>query len=113
MDRVYPVEEESLLQAVNFEFDLSFTQSAQANLSPSSERRRDKDHGWIGLGDDYFNQPPELAVAEVPYDQQGRGEAFPHVSTCGLLENYQPDPCLLYTSPSPRDKRQSRMPSSA
>ena len=38
--------------------------------------------------------------------------------------NYSPDevignnvkmlmPCLLYTSPSPRDKRQSRMPSSA
>ena len=25
--------------------------------------------------------------------------------------NYKP--CLLYTSPSPRDKRQSRMPSSA
>ena len=25
----------------------------------------------------------------------------------------QDDPCLLYTSPSPRDKRQSRMPSSA
>ena len=24
-----------------------------------------------------------------------------------------PIPCLLYTSPSPRDKRQSRMPSSA
>ena len=24
-----------------------------------------------------------------------------------------PDVCLLYTSPSPRDKRQSRMPSSA
>ena len=26
---------------------------------------------------------------------------------------YGPHPCLLYTSPSPRDKRQSRMPSSA
>ena len=26
---------------------------------------------------------------------------------------WDPDPCLLYTSPSPRDKRQSRMPSSA
>ena len=25
----------------------------------------------------------------------------------------EPDACLLYTSPSPRDKRQSRMPSSA
>ena len=31
------------------------------------------------------------------------------------MENGQPTPdtCLLYTSPSPRDKRQSRMPSSA
>ena len=33
------------------------------------------------------------------------------------LENLTADllfgPCLLYTSPSPRDKRQSRMPSSA
>ena len=26
---------------------------------------------------------------------------------------FVPDTCLLYTSPSPRDKRQSRMPSSA
>ena len=29
------------------------------------------------------------------------------------LEKGAPIPCLLYTSPSPRDKRQSRMPSSA
>ena len=28
-------------------------------------------------------------------------------------ENYAIKTCLLYTSPSPRDKRQSRMPSSA
>ena len=28
----------------------------------------------------------------------------------GLIDNFS---CLLYTSPSPRDKRQSRMPSSA
>ena len=28
-------------------------------------------------------------------------------------QNSLPDTCLLYTSPSPRDKRQSRMPSSA
>ena len=32
-------------------------------------------------------------------------------ATAALLT--QPDSCLLYTSPSPRDKRQSRMPSSA
>ena len=30
-----------------------------------------------------------------------------------LVENPVYKPCLLYTSPSPRDKRQSRMPSSA
>ena len=29
------------------------------------------------------------------------------------LNNLTPEVCLLYTSPSPRDKRQSRMPSSA
>ena len=28
-------------------------------------------------------------------------------------ESWEANPCLLYTSPSPRDKRQSRMPSSA
>ena len=31
----------------------------------------------------------------------------------GALETSGSTPCLLYTSPSPRDKRQSRMPSSA
>ena len=29
------------------------------------------------------------------------------------IESDELNPCLLYTSPSPRDKRQSRMPSSA
>ena len=33
----------------------------------------------------------------------------PHPKFGGTMNN----PCLLYTSPSPRDKRQSRMPSSA
>ena len=34
--------------------------------------------------------------------------------TIVVAHNYVPiDVCLLYTSPSPRDKRQSRMPSSA
>ena len=31
----------------------------------------------------------------------------------GDLEGIETTTCLLYTSPSPRDKRQSRMPSSA
>ena len=32
---------------------------------------------------------------------------------CSLWHDDNPISCLLYTSPSPRDKRQSRMPSSA
>ena len=35
------------------------------------------------------------------------------MSQFNKLEKFDPDTCLLYTSPSPRDKRQSRMPSSA
>ena len=33
--------------------------------------------------------------------------------TVTITDNYGEKTCLLYTSPSPRDKRQSRMPSSA
>ena len=49
------------------------------------------------------------------------GDQFPHIAATGDIpgmcsyesmskKDYS---CLLYTSPSPRDKRQSRMPSSA
>ena len=41
------------------------------------------------------------------YDLDGSGDAC---DPCNNLDIYA---CLLYTSPSPRDKRQSRMPSSA
>ena len=35
------------------------------------------------------------------------------IPLCMVGEFDLPEDCLLYTSPSPRDKRQSRMPSSA
>ena len=38
---------------------------------------------------------------------------LPESSADSLPEEQEPLTCLLYTSPSPRDKRQSRMPSSA
>ena len=44
-------------------------------------------------------------------------ESVPEVQPLGVGINLLPhavrELCLLYTSPSPRDKRQSRMPSSA
>ena len=43
-----------------------------------------------------------------------QAQAIPAVLAGGdLLAGAQTGTCLLYTSPSPRDKRQSRMPSSA
>ena len=32
---------------------------------------------------------------------------------CNVSSSMQNNPCLLYTSPSPRDRQKSRMPSSA
>ena len=76
---------------------------------------------WLGrfltLGDDGLNersrapktQPTKTApetVAEV-LDTRSRLVDQPEASIGALSI------CLLYTSPSPRDKRQSRMPSSA
>ena len=46
----------------------------------------------------------ELSPTEIKYGAAAYNE---------LARLYQLDTCLLYTSPSPRDKRQSRMPSSA
>ena len=45
---------------------------------------------------------PDDLLISIAMDDQQWGYAYP-----------QGYPCLLYTSPSPRDKRQSRMPSSA
>ena len=38
-----------------------------------------------------------------------------HITASGNISSYLPQthPCLLYTSPSPRDRQKSRMPSSA
>ena len=66
-------------------------------------------------------------VSKSMLAQVERGEGNPTLSTLWKLSNGMKVPfnaltvspkapyevCLLYTSPSPRDKRQSRMPSSA
>ena len=48
-----------------------------------------------------------LGLSEVRFLKQVHGARIVCASEA------QSSPCLLYTSPSPRDKRQSRMPSSA
>ena len=64
---------------------------------------------------DKHNLTIEPKLVTIDYD-----EAISHAETDGLVlstpipaDLYRYMDCLLYTSPSPRDKRQSRMPSSA
>ena len=48
----------------------------------------------------------------IPFDVGDKYDERPIVAI-GITKNIYGKSCLLYTSPSPRDKRQSRMPSSA
>ena len=62
-------------------------------------------------------------VAKTQHVKPGKGGAFNQVEMKNLKSNSklnerfraseQVESCLLYTSPSPRDMRRSRMPSSA
>ena len=69
-----------------------------------------------GLGWEYAT---EVQRDTVPLARRGRdviGQARTgsgKTAAFGLPMIERATPCLLYTSPSPRDKRQSRMPSSA
>ena len=52
-------------------------------------------------------------VEELPYKEDGRA-LFKSITRQVLFADAQLDgDCLLYTSPSPRDRQKSRMPSSA
>ena len=42
-----------------------------------------------------------------------RADDLPAAMDRSLQDPHRHDPCLLYTSPSPRDRTRSRMPSSA
>ena len=67
----------------------------------------------IELGASLFNEDYEYlrgaTADDVPTDFNVDKSLFKFIYEYDVLDYY----CLLYTSPSPRDKRQSRMPSSA
>ena len=62
---------------------------------------------WDRLGKE-LEKIDDIPVKKVPQLNHAHSEAETRAPWAPLA-----DPCLLYTSPSPRDKRQSRMPSSA
>ena len=55
-----------------------------------------------------------VPIAETSLEAFSRITAYENVqSSLQRIIETEPDTCLLYTSPSPRDRTRSRMPSSA
>ena len=78
---------------------------------PRQDRHEDFDKNFAGYGAQVTNAEgfyQFTTLFPVPYT--GRP---PHIHVKLLQNDETLLTCLLYTSPSPRDKRQSRMPSSA
>ena len=75
--------------------------------------------GWrrseaLSLKWDYLNE--DLGFATLPDSKTGRTVRVlgnPARELLSALPRLEGSPCLLYTSPSPRDRQKSRMPSSA
>ena len=76
-------------------------------------------YGWRNW-EEQLRSVEQLLEFDVAWQQPGNGsrQAYEPSAWRPALERTLAEParllaCLLYTSPSPRDKRQSRMPSSA
>ena len=52
-------------------------------------------------------------IRDYTLNKQKQTDDYPYGGGCGMVLYAQPIACLLYTSPSPRDRQKSRMPSSA
>ena len=66
---------------------------------------------WVGF-EQLVDQWEVAAAADLDRDRVGVFWALLFLSSQGRVELEQ-EGCLLYTSPSPRDRQKSRMPSSA
>ena len=63
----------------------------------------------MGSGGNLIFEPNEITISAGDTVTFVNGELPPH----NMIVKDHPELCLLYTSPSPRDRQKSRMPSSA
>ena len=61
-------------------------------------------------GQDFYGNRAQAVTWTLALRQQG---VFTPSTVADVGRTTPPEPCLLYTSPSPRDRQKSRMPSSA
>ena len=131
-DVAYYFEEKDLAQDLGSLSGPGFVDIVSGAIIYDSE-----DQGWSGENDTFKFQVPESSAINFTMSWGSSGTdldilmldaegnivdygyyGFPEVPVYGTSVLYEPGmdyyiACLLYTSPSPRDKRQSRMPSSA
>ena len=87
-------------------------EDARADRSPGEFYQLDVEMSFVTQEDVFQAIEPVMAgVFEEFADGREVQTPFPRIPYKESMEKY--GSCLLYTSPSPRDKRQSRMPSSA
>ena len=60
-----------------------------------------------------FTSDTTTSIRDMKVVIEARDDAASFVASQGDIRGAQLEACLLYTSPSPRDQRGSRMPSSA
>ena len=75
-------------------------------------RKKDYPHGKFTLAFVGYGSEKENTVIELTYNWDKKSEDYELGDKYGHIAIGVKD-CLLYTSPSPRDTRESRMPSSA
>ena len=68
---------------------------------------------WLPQLDSLSKDFRVIAIDHPGHGQSPDPQALPGDTTINDLANNVLDTCLLYTSPSPRDRQKSRMPSSA
>ena len=102
---------QSRAQASQLKEDVTGPAVVNGSSSATPEGETTSGQVWLTRlfgGDSEASSAEELASTQTT---PSGAESTDVVSTAG--PSARPQSCLLYTSPSPRDKRQSRMPSSA
>ena len=110
---------------VDFVFDIASPNTYLAHkIIPDFESRTGAKFNYIpcllgGIHKLTNNQPPFIAYADCKNKTNYQMIEIERFIKLHNIENYKfnshfpPNTCLLYTSPSPRDVEESRMPSSA
>ena len=87
-------------------YDQAVVWDAHAGVYPDSRTDLAGLENWRQAGVSFVS-------LNVAYDIPSWEQTFPVLAAYRRFIGSHPDRCLLYTSPSPRDQRGSRMPSSA